>query len=225
MRILLIALVVLGLFIFGCVQQPATSGGEVKTETKYVCSDGTTIVSNITLCPPVTQVSTPVVTPTLTLEQELSICVDMPTTQQGSFEDICYMMIAAKHENTSLCRKVATNTRLQCYTSLAEIKDDANVCAEAGTYKDNCYSQYAMNVGDSSVCDKIIEINSKDSCYSNLASKMGQSALCDKITNINQKDNCYLQIAMRTSDSSWCDKITSSTQKQSCLQNIQGMQK
>lgn len=217
MRAFLVVLVALGLFTYGCTL-PSAPSSETVTETKYVCPDGTTIVSAIALCPPA--VPAAAVVPALTLEQELSICVDMPTTQQGSFEDACYMMIAAKHENASLCKKVATSSRMQCYASIAEIKSDASVCAEAGTYKDQCYSQYAQTAGDSSVCDEITEINQKDSCYSNLASRLGESGLCEKIANLNQKDSCYYQIAMRYGDSTWCDKITSTSQKENCLQNL-----
>jgi hypothetical protein len=218
MRLLLVALIALGLFIFGCAQQTVQQAGE----TKYVCADGKTTVTNASLCPPVT--TTTATVRTLTLEEELSICIDMPSTQQGSFEDICYMMLAAKHTNATLCKKVSTSMRLQCYTTLVEVKDDVEVCAGAGTYKDQCYSQYAMNVGNSSICDKITESSSRDSCYSNLAGKGSQPALCDKISNVNQKDNCYFQVAMQSGDSSYCNKITSSSQKDNCLQNLQQRQ-
>jgi len=209
-------LCVFGLFLLGCTQ--VTTEAPQTQQIQYVCADGTTTVTNISLCPAVT------VQPTiraLTLDEELSICVDMPSVQSGSMEDICYMMIAAKHENTSLCRKMSTSTRPQCYTTLAEVKGDATVCAEAGTYKDSCYQQYAQTSGDSSVCDKITEVSQKDSCYSNFASRSGDPTLCEKIKTSYQKDDCYSNIASRTRDITYCDKITDSNRKQNCQQNIQ----
>ena len=209
---------IFGFLLFGCTQL-TSQVQQGQQPIQYVCADGRTTVTNISLCPAVTSVPT---TRTLTLDEELSICVDMPTTQQGSMEDVCYMILAAKHENTSLCRKVSTNMRSQCYTTLAEVKEDATVCAEAGTYKDSCYQQYAQTSGDSSVCDKITEVSQKDSCYSNAASRSGDPTLCEKIKTSYQKDDCYSNMASRTRDTTYCDKITDSNRKQNCLQNIQG---
>ena len=217
MKSIVALLCVFGLFLLGCTQ--VTTEAPQTQQVQYVCADGRTTVVNTSLCPAVTVQPT---TRTLTLDEQLNICVDMPTTQQGSFEDICYMMIAAKYENTSLCRKVSTSARSQCYNALAEVKGDAAVCAEAGTYKDSCYQQYAQTSGDSSVCDKITEVSQKDSCYSNFASRSGDPALCEKIKTSYQKDDCYSNIASRTRDITYCDKITDSNRKQNCLQNIQG---
>jgi len=213
-------LCIFGLFLFGCAQltTPAPQTQQIQ-QVQYVCSDGKTIVASVSLCPPVTSVPT---TRALTIEEQLSICVDMPSVQQGSLEDVCYMMIAAKHGNASLCKKVSTSMRSQCYNTLAEVKEDVNVCAEAGSYKDQCYAQYAQWVGDSAVCDRITDLSSKDSCYTNMASKGIDPTLCDKIKTVYQKEDCYFNVAMRTRDAAYCEKIGDSNRKQNCLQNIQG---
>ena len=218
MRNIVVLLCIFGLFLFGCAQLTTTT--PQTQQVQYVCADGITTVANISLCPPVTLAPT---IRTLTVEEELSICIDMPSTQSGSFEDVCYMMIAAKHENTSLCRKVSTTMRSQCYTTLAEVKEDATVCAEAGTYKDSCYQQYAQTSSDSSVCEKITDVDSRDRCYSSMASgKSTDPTLCEKIKTSYMKDDCYSNAASRTRDITYCNMITDSSRKENCLQNIQG---
>lgn len=214
---LVVALVIFGVSLIGyallTAQAPQTQ------QVQYVCPDGKTAVASISLCPAATPAPT---ARALTLEEQLGICADMPSTQQGSFEDVCYMMIAAKYGNTSLCRKVSTSMRSQCYNTLAEVKEDVNVCAEAGTYKDQCYSQYAQRVDDPAICDRITDISSRDSCYSNMASKGTDPALCEKIKTVYMKEDCYFNVAMRTRDTAYCDKITDGNRKQNCLDNIQG---
>lgn len=215
--IVLAIFVVLGASLLGYTL--LTAQAPQAQQVQYVCPDGRTAVASISLCPQVTSAPT---ARALTIEEQLSICMDMPSVQQGSLEDICYMLIAAKHGNTSLCRKVSTSMRSQCYNTLAEVKEDVNVCAEASPYKDQCYSQYAQRVGDPAICDKITDVSSRDRCYSDMASKGTDPALCDKIKTVYLKEDCYFSVAMRTRDAAYCDKITDSSRKQNCLENIQG---
>jgi len=208
-----ILLLVSILFSSGCMQ--------TQTETQYVCPDGRTVVAEIAACPPVVTTTQPPAEP-LTVEKELGICSEMPSTQRFYFEDYCIIGIAARYENTSICRKVARDQRLSCYTVIAELKGDADVCLDAESQEDQCLSQYATDSRDSSACDKISDINYKDGCYSSLASYLSDPAMCEKIRSVSQKDSCYLNIAMRFGDSSYCNRITTSDQKQYCLQNLQG---
>ncbi|MEW6329270.1 MAG: hypothetical protein AB1468_04080 [Candidatus Micrarchaeota archaeon] len=215
-----------GAVLFGC-------GGQApEAEVKFVCADGS-VVSNKTLCPgappgtgaPTGAPSAPT-TPAagvMTTEMELSVCADMPEVQGMSLEAYCITGLAGKHKNTSLCKKLGMDERKNCYALVAEVSNDVNLCAEAGTGKDQCYQQYANDMRDASACDKISDVNYKDSCYNGLASNLGDPALCDKIRNVNQKDSCYWSMASRLGDSSYCNSITNSDQKQNCLQNIQGM--
>lgn len=207
-RLHLLLALCLGVLFLGCIQP---SEG-----VKYVCSDGS-VVSDKSLCP-ITQTS---VVQAINIETELSVCSDMPTFQSVSLEDYCIIGLAGKHENISLCRKASSDRRKDCYAMIAEIANNADLCAEAGALKDQCYDQYARDMRDVSVCDKMTDVNYKDSCYSNMASSAGDPALCEKIRNVNQKDSCYFNMAMRFSDSSYCNKIVNSQQKQNCLQNLQ----
>jgi hypothetical protein len=217
----ILAVLVLGLFLFGCVAQPGAGANVtvgVVEQIKYVCADGTTIVTNITSCPTVTVTTT---ARTLSTEEELSVCAGMPEMQGASLEDLCITGVAAKNKNTSVCLEASRDSRAGCYASVAIAKDDVNTCAEAAiTFKDSCYESYATNARDVTGCAKISEVNRKDNCYNNLVNTLGDATICEKISGTSQKDSCYWSIASRTRDTTYCDKIISSDQKQNCLQNI-----
>ena len=210
--LLLAGLVVL---LLGCTQQ-LSAPSEI---TKYVCADGS-VVSNSSSCPAVQSGGSVAKSQPITLETELAVCSGMPEFQSASLEDVCIMGLAGKHENSSLCKKVGSNQRTNCYALVAEISNDADVCSNAGTQKDQCYDQYARNTKDVSACDKISDINNRDSCYNGLAGTLADPAICNKIRSVSQKDSCYWNIASRLGDSSYCNKITNSNQMQNCLNNF-----
>ena len=57
--------------------------------------------------------------------------------------------------------------------------------------RDLCYSDVAVEVQNTSVCDVIPDKNTKDSCYSRVAIKLKDPSICDKIiNNIIIKDTC-----------------------------------
>ena len=195
------------LFLAGCAQ----TGGQVQRE--YVCANGA-IVANASQCPPVQQV----------VEQtdpELKTCEEMPESERTPFSDYCYMGLAYKRENATLCKKLSESRRPECYSGLAVFKSDVTLCDGAGTQKNNCYSNYAREKDDVTACDKITETYIKDTCYSQYASKVGDSTVCEKIKTLNSKDNCYMNLASSQCDSSICNKVASNNTKEQCLRNIQ----
>lgn len=241
-------LVFLGFVLFGCTK--ILPGSE--PETKYVCSDGKTVVADLASCPPA-PAAAPVAAPpavVLTQEVEMAVCSGMPSlpSQGVALEDVCIIGLAAKHENTTLCRKVGRDQRMTCYVIVAELKNNPDICLEAESqasqcleqyarekndgsvcgritevsYRNSCYSSMAGKLSDLSICEKITDVNQKDSCYSQMANQLSDPALCEKMRNLNNKDNCYFDVARRFGDSSYCDMIASSDRKESCLQELQG---
>ncbi|NYZ76027.1 hypothetical protein H0N98_02140 [Candidatus Micrarchaeota archaeon] len=200
-------LLVAVLFLAGCAQ----TGGQVQRE--YVCSNGA-IVVNASQCPPAQQV----------VEQadpEMKTCEEMPESDRIPFSDYCYMGLAYKRGNATLCRKLSESRRADCYSGLALLKSDVTICDAAGTQKNNCYSNYAREKDDVTACDKITETYIKDSCYSQYASKVGDSTVCEKIRTLNPKDSCYSNLASSQCDSSLCNKIANNNTKDNCLRNVQ----
>lgn len=205
----------LSLLLFGCIAQPGTANQSNATsveQIKYVCPNGN-VVTAPQLCPSTTVKN-------LTSEEQLSVCVGMPEIQSGSLEDLCIEGLAAKNKNPSLCQEVSKDIRPSCYAIVAAAKNDMNVCADAGTSKDKCYSEYAKNKQDIAACDKITDVNNKDYCYYDIFNIVGDPTICDKMMNAGQKNGCYWNAAMRFQDTSYCNKITQSDQKQNCLQQL-----
>jgi len=211
--------VILISLLIGCAQTQQT---QQTTQTQYVCADGKTIVTNVASCPPVpTAIQPTSAKPALSLETELETCSGMPSFEQASFEEFCIIGLAAKHNDISLCKKLSYESKRTCYLVLATVTKNVEICEEAGTEKDNCYQQYAMQNKEVSTCEKISNLNYKDSCYQNLASSLSDPMLCEKIKSAPQKDSCYFNIAINFRDTKYCDKISSESQKQNCKQNLQ----
>jgi len=210
----IIAILALGIIVLlaGCAQQQ--QGQQL---VQYVCSNGTVVVDK-NLCPTVQAGGLEPVRE-LTIEEELNVCSGMPETKSGSFENICIMGVAAKHSDASLCKKLSQDQRVTCYSMIAEVTENADVCLEAGLQKDNCFNNYATNTNNSAICDKITEISTKDNCYRDFSSRSGEASLCDKIKTADIKNNCYFQIAQRLGDTAYCNKITNASMKDNCLQN------
>lgn len=212
--IAVIFLFIIGLFLIGCVQVGGGLPGGL-TEKEYVCADGKTIVKNISQCPAVA------VTTAVEADPEMKVCEEMPEIENAQFADYCYMGLAYKRENATICKKLSQNNKINCYSGIAALKDDVTICDAAGSQKSQCYSSYAMSKVDLTACDLIPDINAKDNCYSSYASKTGELTACDAIKTTGQRDNCYQNIASQTCDVSICNKIINTNTKQQCVNNLQ----
>lgn len=199
------------IFLFGCVQ----TGDTPEIEKEYVCADGQTTVKNISQCPAVAAGAA------VEIDPEMKTCEEMPETENIQFSDYCYMGLAYKRENATICKELSQNKKLECYSYIAVLKNDVTICDAIGSQKSQCYSNYAVNKGDITACDKITDLNSKDSCYASYASTVGDITVCNKIVTINQKDNCYQNIASQRCDVTLCDSIVNTNTKQQCINNLQ----
>lgn len=203
------------LVLIGCIQLggqvPGQAAGQVEKE--YVCADGT-VVKNVSACPAVQLAEEK--------DPEMKTCEDMPEVEgQASFTDYCYMGLAYKRENATLCKKLSESRRAECYSSIAVLKEDSTICDSAGTQKNYCYMNYAVQKEDVDTCDKITETNTKDNCYSQYASRFGDVTVCDKIKMANNRDGCYMNIASMQCDNSTCNKIANANTKEQCLRNLE----
>lgn len=92
-------------------------------------------------------------------------------------------------------------------------------CGEAinDLANDNCYFDNALNKGNSSLCEDIIDEQIKDTCYLELArqSNGGDASLCEKMGD-SFKDRCYIDAAVKSKDIKLCEEITSETLQQAC---------
>ena len=140
MRIYLLFLILVAtLFIAGCLQ----TGGP--TEREYVCPDGKTTVKSISQCPAVqveyvcpdgkTTVKSISQCPSGQVVQqqdpEMKTCEEMPDIENMPFIDSCYMGLAYKRENATLCKKLSEYRKIECYSGIATLKNDVTICDAA----------------------------------------------------------------------------------------------
>lgn len=151
---------------------------------------------------------------------ELEVCAGMPQVGEVPLDSFCYIGLAAKYKDTALCQKMTSDVRRSCYNVIAIASNNPAICEEAGSNKDQCYSEYSRQAKDASACEKIVDVYQKDSCYSNAANTLADASYCDKVRVVPNKDNCYQNMAMRLQDKSFCDKITTANIKDSCNQNL-----
>ena len=156
----------------------------------------------------------------ITREVELEVCAGMPQVGEAPLDAYCYIGLAAKYKDTSICQKMSSDVRRGCYGIIAQASNNAAVCEEAGAYKDNCYAEYARNAKDASACEKVADVNQKDSCYMDAANRLADASFCEKMKIVPNKDNCYQNMAMRLQDKAFCDKITAQNIKDSCTEEI-----
>jgi hypothetical protein len=81
-------------------------------------------------------------------------------------------------------------------------------CAEA-VNRDECYADVAYYSGNSSLCSKIEDNETKDYCYYDIAIKNEDYDICNSVSDDYIRDDCYLAIVVNThsKDESICDRM------------------
>lgn len=107
-----------------------------------------------------------------------------------------------------------------CYTVFAHEKKDASICNKIKTpeFKGECYSTIAVSGGDADVCAGA-PADARDRCYSQISEKLGDSKACEQIKSINDRENCISNFVSRTGDGSLCKKITNINTRDYCYIN------
>ncbi|MDD5111766.1 MAG: hypothetical protein PHG85_04425 [Candidatus Altiarchaeota archaeon] len=229
---MLIAVVII---VSGCIEPEKPQQVEVVREVlRYVCPDGTTIVSNITMCPKReyvcpdmrTIVDDPASCPREEeKEDDSAVCDKLSTgTYTGSYSNIrdqCYFGFAISKSDGKLCLKVIDSyTRASCFSTLAMNLNNMSICDLAGGSKDDCYEALAGKLKDPSVCAKITSRYDKDTCYLNMVYTVREESICLGISSQQTKDSCYSTLAYYTYNSEYCSKITSVPTQDTCLTNL-----
>ena len=195
MKSFMVLLVLAGLFfVFGCVQEQPV---EQEPEIRYVCSDGTVVLS-ADECP-VTDI-------------EYDAC----KVKTGSEKDSCFYSLAVQRQNTSLCNEIEANdtdeeyNKIGCAKDVALAKQDPEECKKLSdtNHVDDCYLLYAREIADYSLCDLISRVGTKDACIDLIAADTLNWTLCDKIAGYTTRDRCYYGAGLDTLDFKYCDKIT-----------------
>lgn len=136
------------------------------------------------------------------------------------------MAIAAG--NPIFCKNVQRDIdNLECYTKIAESKQDESVCDSVETTlaknfisdKESCKIEVAAAKKDIGACDAITPTETatpegfKSFCYWRVGIALNDKSVCDKITNQYYSNKCYEDIAKA--------KLKSSSDVKIC-ENLQG---
>jgi len=146
-------------------------------------------------------------------------------------QNACYTDRAIEKQDPTICQRMPNKTTKDAcyyffvmnYTSTVK-NPDPTVCDKISNQsyifglvgqspKDACYYRIALVKQDSTVCDNIVNQNTKDYCS---ALATNDSTLCDGISDQYTKNYCYYYIALEKKYSSLCDKISDQYTKNEC---------
>ncbi|MBS3176822.1 hypothetical protein J4457_06330 [Candidatus Woesearchaeota archaeon] len=106
------------------------------------------------------------------------------------------------------CKELSDDKhRFTCVARLAREKKDAELCSEAGSFKDSCEVLVAERTGNAKLCEDKTG-KAADLCYQAAAYGSLNAGHCARITEEQRRSNCYFDVAVKTKDKSLCAKST-----------------
>tara|TARA_Y100000310_G_C20500504_1_gene723741 strand:+ start:48 stop:758 length:711 start_codon:yes stop_codon:yes gene_type:complete len=164
------------------------------------------------------------------LSEEIN-CEDSPNS------DLCVLKEAINNQDVSFCEQMQSDLfKFDCYTKIAELKQDFSVCDRHDMPLDEnsnfagmhiwqflCYENIIIAKGEIQLCeDTFEEKEGQDSCYSDFAGVSGDVTICDtKVNDPERKTFCYIYVAEALGDPSLCeDKIEDEYYQQGCYTNV-----
>src|SRR5208283_2764889 len=206
------ALIIFGLiaiFLAGCTQLSSSPAAPQTPQTQHLCSDGTTIVTDLSQCPQV--------------DNEMLQCQKESSTEDtngNSPRNTCLFNLAIERSNVSICKELYTSqpdyadyTAAKCGAQIADTMNDPSICDHLGLVSSSgCYSQLATSAQDPSICDSIKSGAQKDNClYSYISANeysIDDWSICDNLTSGSPDAGyCYYAAAIMTESMTYCDKL------------------
>jgi hypothetical protein len=84
--------------------------------------------------------------------------------------------------------------------------------------KDDCYAQRALDAGDMSLCDQVVDADTRSNCIGWFAGKSENKELCATLPN---PDQCYYTYILGGgADPTVCELIVDGTTKSLCTQVV-----
>lgn len=104
----------------------------------------------------------------------------------------------------------------KCYEYVGKKQDDPAACAAAtGNYRDDCYEDVAVDLGDESLCNNIASKYSKSDCFTDIAVDKKDSSICANLDG-DYADDCYKEYSIDTDDFDSCAMISSDSKSDDC---------
>ena len=151
-------------------------------------------------------------------------------------QDLCILKEAIESEDISRCEQLPSSFKFDCYTKIAEIKQDFSICDQNDISPDErsnfagmhiqrflCYENVIIAKGNLQLCeDTFEEKEGQNACHIDFAGVIADANICDtKIDEPEDKTFCYIYVAEASGDISLCDeKIEDEYYKQGCYTNV-----
>lgn len=142
-------------------------------------------------------------------------CSDLP---KGAEQDYCYELFAVYTDDYLTCTQITPNSvyALNCYSFFAATLHNLSICDRDDlglNEKWSCYTNYSLNTGDLSGCEKIHKLatTSRFWCAFEYAKKYGNPAACEIISELGSRSTCYqgaIIYSNQNLDWQYCDDIT-----------------
>lgn len=108
----------------------------------------------------------------------------------------------------------------KCYEYVGKKQDDPAACAAAsGRYRDDCYEDVAVDLGEESYCNQISSKYSQADCFTDIAIDKRDSSICANMGG-SQADECYKDFSIDTDDFDTCALISSDSQSDECYMHF-----
>jgi PBP1b-binding outer membrane lipoprotein LpoB len=198
---------IFAVFLAGCTQAPSAP---TQPQTEHLCSDGTTIVTDLSQCPQV--------------DSQMLQCQKESDTEDSdgdSPHSTCLFNLAVERENVSICKEIYTSqpdyadyTAAKCGAQIADSMNDPTVCDQLGlSASSECYNQLATSAQDPTICESIKTSTQRDSCIYNYvldnSDTISDWSICDDLTpGSSDAEYCYYTAAMSTDSTNYCDKLS-----------------
>ena len=145
-------------------------------------------------------------------------------TEDGTYQNICYLHFAVGGNNATLCQLVASETsRDACYKNYSISTATVDACPKVmeSTNRVDCYLKSAKLSRKPSLCNPLGTNDLKNICYPGAILYPAEGPLpsdCPGVSSTDWRDKCYYQAARATYNGTLCGFMTDgASDKRNCL--------
>jgi len=153
------------------------------------------------------------------------VCEYIKETDVNSYD--CFLYFAIKTGKWKFCNSLILDYRWSCLTNYSLVTGDIEGCKgiekQAPISRKNCFSQYAIEYHNPSICEYIDDATVKYRCY--YTSILLEGAViapenCEDVAADQWRNKCYTNSAISNGDESICENIETAAERDLCLSNF-----
>ena len=147
--------------------------------------------------------------------KDLTLCEKIDDTFR---KEKCFRDIAVETKNISICEKIESDYKFTCYSIIAKVTGDANICEDVPLRPNviHCYEMVAVSTENATLCEKLTDRKDKERCFRKIAELTNDTTLCQKLDDLGVRASCVTEIASKTGDASGCEILPQGYFKDYC---------